>query len=92
MINKKCVYFVADKCGRIFIFDEKPSLMVDMERQTMFGPPQNLPYWVVERNEVGPFGRSVIRQDFGIMFPRDLFYKIYDRYLNFDDGPLEVEC
>lgn len=88
---KNTMYFAADKCRRIFIFDEKPSLMVDMEQQTMFGPPQNLPYWVVERNEFGPFGRSVTRQDFGIPFSQELFYKLFDKNLTLEDGPFEVE-
>ena len=85
------IYFAADKFGRIFIFDEKPSLMVDMERQTMFDPPQNLPNWVVEKNEVGPFGRSVARPDFGIPFSQELFYKLFDKNLTLEDGPFEVE-
>ena len=35
---KTTIYFAADKFRRIFIFDSKPSLMVDMEQQNMFGP------------------------------------------------------
>ena len=88
---KTTIYFAADKYGRIFIFDSKPSLMVDMEQQTMFGYPQNLPYWVVEKSEFGPFGRSVTRQDFGIPFSQELFYKLFDKNLTLEDGPFEVE-
>lgn len=88
---KTTIHFAADKFGRIFIFDEKPSLMVDMEQQTMFGPPQNSPYWVVEKNEIGPFGRSVTRSDFGIPFSQELFYKLFDKNLTLEDGPFEVE-
>lgn len=89
--NNNKIYFTADKFGRISIFDEKPNIMIDMEKQDMFGSPQNSPYWVVEKNEIGPFGRSVTRSDFGIEFPQDLFYKLYGRYLKFEDGAFEVE-
>lgn len=88
---KNTIYFAADKFRRIFIFDSKPSLMMDMERQNMFDIPQNLPYWVVEKNEVGPFGRSVTRSDFGIPFSQELFYKLFDKNLTLEDGPFEVE-
>ena len=88
---KTTIYFAADKLGRTFIFDEKPSLMVDMEQQTMFGPPQNSPYWVVEKNEVGSFGQIIARSDFGIPFSQELFYKLFDKNLTLEDGPFEVE-
>ena len=90
---KTTIYFAADKLGRIFIFDEKPSLMVDMEQQNMFGPPQNS-YWVVEKTEIGSFGEigmRVIRSDFGIPFSQELFYKLFDKNLTLEDGPFEVE-
>lgn len=94
MINKKCVYFAADKARRIFIFDEKPSLMVDMEQQTMFGPSQNSPYWVVEKTEVGSFGEigmRVTRSDFGIQFSQEMFNKITGEYLTFENSPYKIE-
>lgn len=88
---KNTIYFVADKFRRIFIFDSKPSLMIDMEQQKMFDIPQNAPYWVVEKNEIGPFGRSITRSDFGIPFSQELFYKLFDKNLTLEDGPFEVE-
>lgn len=88
---KTTIYFAADKFGRTFIFDEKPSLMVDMEQQNMFGPPQNLPYWAVEKNEIGSFGRVGSRLDFGIQFSPEHFYKLFNKKLTVEDSPFEVE-
>ena len=88
---KNTIYFAADKCRRIFIFDSKPSLMIDMERQTMFEPSQNLPYWVVEKTEIGAFGKIVTRSDFGIPFSQELFYKLFNKNLTIEDGSFEVE-
>ena len=90
-LNNNKIYFAADKFGRISIFDEKPNIMIDMEKQDMFGYPQNLPYWVVEKNEIGPFGRSVTRSDFGIPFSQELFYKLFNKNLTFEESPFKVE-
>lgn len=88
---KNTIYFVADKFGRIFIFDSKPSLMIDMEQQKMFDIPQNVPYWVVEKTEMGYFGEIATRLDFGVPFSQELFYKLFDKNLTIEDGPFEVE-
>ena len=58
MINRKCVYFAADRAGCIFMFNEKP--IIDMEfsyEQGQIIPIGDYGNWKVVKQISGAFGR-----------------------------------
>lgn len=87
---KNRIYFAADKYGRVFVFNDKPSAMMDMEQHNGHIV-QHEPFWAVQREEYSVLCRIETKTHFGTHFPAELFYKLYGRYLTFEESPFEVE-
>lgn len=90
MINRKCVYFAADRAGSVFMFNEKPT--IDMEFS--YGQGQIIPIgdyanWKVVKQISGVFG--IDYNDYGVEISQEIFNKITGDYLTFENSPYKIE-
>ena len=77
MINRKCVYFAADRAGSVFMFNEKP--IIDMEfsyEQGQIMPIGDYGNWKVVKQISGAFGRYSDYNDYGVEISQEMFNKI----------------
>lgn len=92
MINRKCVYFAADRGGHVFIFNEKP--IIDMEfsyEQGQIMPIGDYGNWKVVKQISGAFGRYSDYNDYGVEISQEMFNKITGDYLTFENSPYKIE-
>ena len=92
MINRKCVYFAADRAGCVFMFNEKPT--IDMEfsyEQGQLMPIGDYANWKVVKKISGAFGRYNDYNDYGVEISQEMFNKITGDYLTFENSPYKIE-
>lgn len=92
MINRKCVYFAADRAGCVFMFNEKP--IIDMEfsyEQGQIMPIGDYGNWKVVKQISGAFGRYSDYNDYGVEISQEIFNKITGDYLTFENSPYKIE-
>lgn len=91
-MNRKCVYFAADRGGHVFMFNEKPT--IDMEfsyEQGQIMPIGDYGNWKVVKKISGAFGRYNDYDDYGVEISQEMFNKITGQYLNFENSPCKIE-
>lgn len=88
MVNRKCVYFAADRAGSVFMFNEKPT--IDMEfsyEQGQLMPIGDYANWKV----VKQISHYIDYNDYGVEISQEMFNKITGEYLTFENSPYKIE-
>ena len=91
-INRKCVYFAADRAGRVFMFNEEPTMEMEFSyEQGQLMPMGDYAYWKVVKQSPSAFGRYNDYNDYGVEISQEMFNKITGEYLTLENSPYKIE-